>query len=248
MAHGGPSAVVAETSGLAFADRTTALRPRSMRPSCRHHHRDPRAGRGLRAHAGRSPRARGRVLHRLRFPDREYYLPERVGGTLMCHRAHLADVDRWPTSATRTSRARQLQRHRAGGAGRRLRGARYTSQARFLLNCGIAPLLADAQRRGDWPAVAAAQKLLASMRMGELFKVIGMVRGAARSMRSALPLATAATDSDALADRLRARVRAVNGLAAWLRKIGLGRLPGDFSFRFAAARSSCRWPAACCSA
>jgi hypothetical protein len=23
-----------------------------------------------------------------------------------------------------------------------------------------------------------------------------------------------------------------NGLAAWLRKIGLGRLPGDFSFRF----------------
>ena len=23
-----------------------------------------------------------------------------------------------------------------------------------------------------------------------------------------------------------------NGLAAWLRKVGLGRLPGDFSFRF----------------
>jgi hypothetical protein len=23
-----------------------------------------------------------------------------------------------------------------------------------------------------------------------------------------------------------------NGLAVWLRKIGLGRLPGDFSFRF----------------
>ncbi len=23
-----------------------------------------------------------------------------------------------------------------------------------------------------------------------------------------------------------------NGLAGWLRKIGLGRLPGDFSFRF----------------
>jgi SAM-dependent MidA family methyltransferase len=27
------------------------------------------------------------------FPDAEYYLPERTGGTLMCHRAHLADTD-----------------------------------------------------------------------------------------------------------------------------------------------------------
>lgn len=25
----------------------------------------------------------------------------------------------------------------------------------------------------------------------------------------------------------------INGLAPWLRKLGLGRLPGDFSFRFA---------------
>jgi SAM-dependent MidA family methyltransferase len=49
----------------------------------------------------------------------------------------------------------------------------YTSQARFLLNCGIAPLLEAA----TLPERAAAQKLLTEHEMGELFKVIALGRG-----------------------------------------------------------------------
>ena len=49
----------------------------------------------------------------------------------------------------------------------------YTSQARFLLNCGLLELLkgADVRRIGN------AQKLLNEHEMGELFKVIGFARG-----------------------------------------------------------------------
>ncbi|HXS30508.1 MAG TPA: hypothetical protein VN755_06710, partial [Steroidobacteraceae bacterium] len=55
----------------------------------------------------------------------------------------------------------------------------YTSQARFLLNCGLAPLMAEAQQSSFWPALAAAQKLIAEHEMGELFKVVGLARGVA---------------------------------------------------------------------
>ena len=114
------------------------------------------------------------------FPEAEYYHPQRSGGTLMCHRAHLADVDPLTGIGDKDITAHvnfSAIALAAQDAGFEVLG--YTSQARFLLNCGIAPLLADAQRRGDWPAVAAAQKLLAEHEMGELFKVIGLVRGAA---------------------------------------------------------------------
>ena len=45
----------------------------------------------------------------------------------------------------------------------------YTSQGRFLLNCGIAEHLA----RADLRQRAMAQKLITEHEMGELFKVIG---------------------------------------------------------------------------
>jgi SAM-dependent MidA family methyltransferase len=50
----------------------------------------------------------------------------------------------------------------------------YTSQARFLINCGIGPLLDAA----SLPERSMAQKLLLEHEMGELFKVIGFTRGA----------------------------------------------------------------------
>ena len=49
----------------------------------------------------------------------------------------------------------------------------YTSQARFLLNGGIA----DAMARADVRARAGAQKLVAEHEMGELFKVIAFAKG-----------------------------------------------------------------------
>ena len=49
----------------------------------------------------------------------------------------------------------------------------YTSQARFLLNCGLLQLLDGATLAER----TMAQKLLMEHEMGELFKVIGFFRG-----------------------------------------------------------------------
>jgi SAM-dependent MidA family methyltransferase len=49
----------------------------------------------------------------------------------------------------------------------------YTSQARFLLNCGLPGLMQQAAL----PDAIAAQRLVAEHEMGELFKVIGLARG-----------------------------------------------------------------------
>ena len=114
------------------------------------------------------------------FPDAEYYLPARREGTLMCHCAHRADAD--PLSDVG---AKDITAHvdfsgialAAQDAGFDVLG--YTTQARFLLNCGLADALLAAQQRGDWAALGAAQKLVAEHEMGELFKVLGLVRGVA---------------------------------------------------------------------
>ncbi len=49
----------------------------------------------------------------------------------------------------------------------------YATQARFLMNCGLVPLLAEAPLEQR----IAGQRLIAEHEMGELFKVIGFHRG-----------------------------------------------------------------------
>ena len=49
----------------------------------------------------------------------------------------------------------------------------YTTQAHFLMNCGLLEMLQGADLR----STANAQKLLTEHEMGELFKVIGLARG-----------------------------------------------------------------------
>ncbi len=108
------------------------------------------------------------------FPETEYYHPQRSGGTLMCHRGHQADTDPLVAVGEKditahvdfTGIALAGQEAGAGVIG-------YTSQARFLMNCGLLELLKDADPR----TLAGAQKLLAEHEMGELFKVIGFARG-----------------------------------------------------------------------
>ena len=107
------------------------------------------------------------------FPVSEYYHPQRSGGTLMCHRAHVADTD--PLADTG---AKDITAHvnftgiaMAGQAGG-LDVLGYTSQARFLMNCGLLDLLQGADIR----TIANAQKLLTEHEMGELFKVIGFAK------------------------------------------------------------------------
>jgi SAM-dependent MidA family methyltransferase len=108
------------------------------------------------------------------FPEHEYYHPQRLGGTLMCHQAHRADGDPLADIG-----AKDITAHvnfsgialAAQEAGLTVLG--YTSQARFLINCGLVDLLAAASV-GER---ANAQKLVNEHEMGELFKVIAMARG-----------------------------------------------------------------------
>jgi SAM-dependent MidA family methyltransferase len=109
------------------------------------------------------------------FPEAEYYHPQRTGGTLMCHRAHRADTDPLSDLGLKDITAHvnftgiALAAQHAG-----LPVIGYTSQARFLVNCGLPALLQGASPRD----LAAAQTLLQEHEMGELFKVIGFAKGA----------------------------------------------------------------------
>ncbi|GAB4566377.1 MAG: SAM-dependent methyltransferase [Rhizobacter sp.] len=108
------------------------------------------------------------------FPDAEYYHPQRSGGTLMCHQAHLADTDPLVDVGLKDITAHvnftgiALAAQNTG-----LQVLGYTSQARFLLNCGLMDMLQGA----DVKTIAHAQKLITEHEMGELFKVIAFARG-----------------------------------------------------------------------
>lgn len=115
------------------------------------------------------------------FPQREYYHPQRTEGTLMCHYRHHAHGDPFwlPGLNDITAHVDFTAIAEAGHeAGLDVLG--YTSQAQFLLNCGLARLLERAQE-GNVATYAAlagcAQKLISPAEMGELFKVLMLGRG-----------------------------------------------------------------------
>ena len=92
----------------------------------------------------------------------------------MCHQAHKADADPLIDVGNKDITAHVNFTGVAVAAqdsGLELLG--YTSQAHFLLNCG----LADAMQSASLPERVAANKLLMEHEMGELFKVIGLVKG-----------------------------------------------------------------------
>jgi len=112
------------------------------------------------------------------FPAREYYHPQRASGTLMCHYQHRAHADPFARPGEEDITAHVdfsalADAARAGGA--ELLG--YTSQAQFLVNCGITDVLAQANAENALhyaPIAAEAQKLLSPAEMGELFKVLAV--------------------------------------------------------------------------
>ena len=105
------------------------------------------------------------------FPEHEYFHPQRHMGTLMCHQLHRSDPD--PLSDVG---AKDITAHvdftgialAAQDAGLYVLG--YTSQAHFLINCGLLTPLVDAPLEEK----AMAQKLITEHEMGELFKVIAL--------------------------------------------------------------------------
>lgn len=108
------------------------------------------------------------------FPAAEYYHPQRHGGTLMCHRGHRADPDPLIDVGLKDITAHvDFTGIALAGQDAGLDVIGYTTQARFLMNCGLLELLQGADPR----TLANAQKLLTEHEMGELFKVIGFARG-----------------------------------------------------------------------
>ena len=112
------------------------------------------------------------------FPAREFYHPQRSQGTLMCHYRHHAHDDPFAfvglqDITTHVDFSAIAAVALEGGAG--VLG--YTTQANFLINCGITELLSAipaSDTRAYAPRAAQAQKLLSPAEMGELFKVIAL--------------------------------------------------------------------------
>jgi SAM-dependent MidA family methyltransferase len=114
------------------------------------------------------------------FPAREYYHPQRNRGTLMCHYRHRAHDDPLQLPGLQDITAHvdfsaiAAAAHETG-----LETLGYTTQAQFLINCGITDILAETpatDAAAYLPLAAAAQKLLGPAEMGELFKVLALGR------------------------------------------------------------------------
>ena len=109
------------------------------------------------------------------FPEHEYYHEQRHMGTVMCHHAHRADgnplvlVGQKDITAHVNFTGIAVAAQDAG-----LEVLGYTSQAHFLMNCG----LVDAMQAASLADRVAAQKLILEHEMGEFFKVIGLTKGA----------------------------------------------------------------------
>ncbi len=168
--------VALDGGAFVWADRPTALRPPPegalfVPGSVTEIH--PQAEAFVRTLAERLQRGAAFFID-YGFPEHEYYHPQRSGGTLMCHRAHRADADPLADLGDKDITAHvNFSGIALAGQDAGLDVIGYTSQARFLLNCG---LVADLQA-ADLRARTAAQKLVNEHEMGELFKVIGFARG-----------------------------------------------------------------------
>jgi len=116
------------------------------------------------------------------FSASEYYHPQRHMGTLRAHYRHHALDDPFylPGLADLTAHVDFSAVARAGtDAGLDLAG--YTSQAGFLLNSRLTELLMQTPPTdvaAYLPQANAVQRLVSPAEMGELFKVIGLTKGA----------------------------------------------------------------------
>lgn len=121
------------------------------------------------------------------FGAREYYHPQRNSGTLMCHYRHHSHDDPFFLPGLQditahvdfTAIAESAIDHGASLLG-------YTTQAHFLLNCGITELMGEVSPESVTeylPLSAQIQKLTSPAEMGELFKVIALGKGLENTLR-----------------------------------------------------------------
>ena len=112
------------------------------------------------------------------FGSDEYYHPQRDQGTLMCHYRHHSHDDPFylPGLQDVTSHVDfSAVYHSMENTDLNLIG--YTTQAHFLINCGITSIVSQtpAEQTGEYlPLSNQLQKLASTAEMGELFKVIAL--------------------------------------------------------------------------
>ncbi|GIX35479.1 MAG: hypothetical protein KatS3mg126_1258 [Lysobacteraceae bacterium] len=114
------------------------------------------------------------------YPRREYYLPERRDGTLICHYRHRAHADPFHLPGlTDLSTFVDFTAVAEAGQAAGFELAGYCSQASFLLGCGLDRLLAEPAEdpRARLRRNEEARRLVLPGEMGERFQVIGLQRG-----------------------------------------------------------------------
>jgi SAM-dependent MidA family methyltransferase len=109
------------------------------------------------------------------FPRREYYHPQRLMGTLMCHYRHRAHADPlWLPGLNDITAHVDFSAMADAAHATGLEVLGYTTQAHFLLNCGLLDQLGAGH---SLKRANEAQRLLSEAEMGELFKVLAVGRG-----------------------------------------------------------------------
>jgi SAM-dependent MidA family methyltransferase len=115
------------------------------------------------------------------YPRHELFHPQRSSGTLMCHYRHHVHADPllWPGLQDITAHVNfTAVAEAAVTAGLEVAG--YTTQAYFLLDCGLEDLLLQSGPTDTVDYLQAAQQvktLVLPGEMGERFKCIGLMRG-----------------------------------------------------------------------
>ncbi|MDM8569860.1 SAM-dependent methyltransferase, partial [Thiotrichales bacterium HSG1] len=114
------------------------------------------------------------------FPNKEFYHPQRDQGTLMCHYRHHSHTDplilvglqdiTTHVDFTAVAEAASLAKLQVNG---------YTTQANFLLNCGLDDILSSIKpddKRHYLSIAQQAKTLILPSEMGELFKAMGLTK------------------------------------------------------------------------
>jgi len=115
------------------------------------------------------------------YPRSEYYHAQHSSGTLLCHYRHRAHANPllWPGLQDMTAHVDFTAVAEAADASG-LDVAGYTTQAHFLLDCGLETLLqaqGDPASIGYLKAAQQAKTLIMPGEMGERFKAIALARG-----------------------------------------------------------------------
>jgi SAM-dependent MidA family methyltransferase len=112
------------------------------------------------------------------FPREEYYHPQRHMGTLMCHYQHRAHDDPLILTGSQDITAHvDFTAVAQAAVESNLKVCGFTTQANFLLNCGITDMIdPNTTAEQQWQMSQQIKKLLLPSEMGELFKVMALTK------------------------------------------------------------------------